>query len=115
METAVGDWRDQEAANQTIFREMNEWTEEDRDAKVGIDRLMDIYLCECSDPRCTEPISLTRAEYEDVRGVPVRFAIAVNHENPEIDCLVAENARFATVDQCYGSGARIARESDPRR
>jgi hypothetical protein len=111
----VTDWREQEATNQTIFREMNEWTEDGRDATEGIDRPMDIYLCECSDRRCTEPISLTRTEYEAIRAVPVRFAIAVNHENPEIDRVVAENARFATVEKFYGTSARIARDADPRR
>jgi hypothetical protein len=76
---------------------------------------MDVYLCECSDRLCTEPISLTRAEYEAIRAVAVRFAIALNHENPEIDKLLFENERFATVEKFYGVGAQIARATDPRR
>jgi hypothetical protein len=111
----VPDWRDQEAMNETIFREMNEWTEEANDARLGTDRPIDVYLCECSDRGCTNPISLTRHEYEAVRAVAVRFAIALDHENPEIDRVVSENERFATVDKFYGSPARIARDSDPRR
>jgi hypothetical protein len=75
---------------------------------------MDVYLCECSDRRCTDPIRLTRGEYEAVRAVPVRFAIVVNHENPEIDRVLFENPRFATVEQFYGAGARIARATNPR-
>ena len=55
----MSDWRDQEAANQTIFREMNEWTEERNDERVGIGPRVDAYLCECSDRRCTEPILLS--------------------------------------------------------
>ena len=109
------DWWDQQARNQTVSREMNEWTEEANDARLGLDRPMDTYLCECSDARCTEPIHLTRGEYEEVRSVAVRFAIAINHENPEIDRLVVENERFATVDKFFGSGSRIARETNPRR
>jgi hypothetical protein len=108
-------WREQEATNETVFRDMNEWTEEASDARFGIDRHMDTYLCECSDPRCSLAINLTRGEYEAIRSVPVRFAIAVNHENPEIDLVVAENARFATVDKSFGMGARIAWSTDPRR
>ena len=38
-----------EATNQTIFREMNEWKEEATDARLGIDRPFDTYICECSD------------------------------------------------------------------
>jgi hypothetical protein len=111
----MSDWREQEATNETVFREMNEWSEEESDARYGIDRSMDHYLCECSDRRCTQSISLTRTEYEAIRAVPVRFAIALNHENPEIDRVLRENKRFATVEKFYGSGAKIARATNPRR
>lgn len=113
--TAEPDWLAQEATNGTIFREMNEWTEEANDARLGTERSADNYLCECSDPRCTEPISMTRREYEEIRAVAVRFAIAVNHENPEADRVLFENRRFATIEKFYGVGARIARATDPRR
>jgi hypothetical protein len=111
----MSEYLEQEAENETIFRDMNEWTQEANDAGDRAGRSMEIYLCECSDRRCTEPISLTRAEYEVVRAVPVRFAIALNHENPEIDKVLFENERFATVEKFYGAGARIARATDPRR
>jgi hypothetical protein len=71
-------WRDQEAANETIVREMNEWTEEVADARrLGTGgHPMETYLCECSDRTCAEPISLNRREYESIRSVSVRSAIA---------------------------------------
>lgn len=109
------DYREQEARNETVFREMNEWTEEGNDARSGAHNAMDTYVCECSDRRCTDPISLTRAEYEAIRAEPVRFAIALNHENPEIDTVLFENDRFATVEKFYGAGAKLARATDPRR
>jgi hypothetical protein len=112
----VTNWLEEEAINETIFREMNEWSEEANDARLGTGRsFYDAYLCECSDRRCTEPIMLSRPEYESIRSVPVRFAIALNHENPEIDKVLFENLRFATVEKFYGTGAAIARASDPRR
>ena len=111
----MSDWREQEARNETVSREMNEWTEEANDARLGWDRSIDTYLCECSDASCTDPIRLTRPEYESVRAVAIRFAIAPKHENPEIDRLVTENDRFATVDKFYGIGRRIARATNPRR
>ncbi len=109
------DWRDKEARNETVFREMNEWAVDHRDWGAGTDRGADTYLCECSDTRCTDPITLTRPEYEAVRAVAVHFAIALNHENPEIDQVISENERYTVVEKFDGSGARIARESDPRR
>ena len=109
------DWRELEATNETIFRSMNEWAKDRNDERRGPHRPMDSYLCECSDRRCSDPIRLTRSEYESVRAAPgIRFAIALNHENPEIDLVLSENLRFATVEK-YGAGARIARASDPRR
>jgi hypothetical protein len=108
------DWRDQEAKNEAIFREMNEWTEEANDAGLSTDLAENWYLCECSDRGCTEPISLTRAEYEAIRSIPVRFAIALNHENPESDRVLFENTRYATVEKIFGSGRQIARATDPR-
>ena len=108
------DWREQEVVNETVFREMNEWPREENGPDGGLGAL-EHSLCECSDRRCTDVIVLSRPEYESVRSVSIRFALAVNHENPEIDHVVRENARFATVEKFYGTGTRIARQTDPRR
>jgi hypothetical protein len=109
------DWRDQEATNETIFREMNEWTAEDRDSASVTRRSLGTYLCECGDGRCTDPISLTRSEYEAIRAVPVRFAIALNHENPEVDSVSYETERYAAVHKIHRLAVRTARDTDPRR
>jgi len=101
--------------NQITSREMNEWTEETIDSRPHLLGLLESYVCECSDAACSDPIRLTRAEYEDVRAVPVRFAISLDHEDPESDVVVSENDRFAIVDKFYGAGMRTARSTDPRR
>ncbi|HEY7282668.1 MAG TPA: hypothetical protein VID47_13860 [Actinomycetota bacterium] len=111
----VLDWRIQEATNQTIFREMNEWTSEDDDGPEADAHGWDVYLCECGDGTCTDPIMLTRIEYEAVRSEPTRFAIALNHENPELDSVLVEFERYTVVDKSFGLAARLARASDPRR
>ena len=112
---AMVDWRSDEATNQTIFREMNEWTVDDADGREGEQPETVLYLCECGDATCTDPIELSRTEYEAVRSVPVRFAIAVNHENPEVDLLVSESKRYSVVDKIFGAPARIALATDPRK
>ena len=111
----LSDWREQAARNETISRDMNEWAEEAIDSRPHALGLLETYLCECSEGACTEPIQLMRQEYEDVRAVAVRFAIALNHENPEIDRVVSENDRFAVVDKFHGMGKKIARATNPRR
>jgi hypothetical protein len=109
------DWRMAEARNETIFRDLNEWTKEDEDGHGEGGRGLDIYLCECGDGTCTMPLLLTPAEYEAVRREPTRFAIALNHENPELDSVIVEYERYTIVDKMFGPGARMARASDPRR
>ena len=59
-------------------------------------------------------VSLTRREYEAVRADGLRFIIAVNHENPELDRLVAAHERYSIVAKLPGEPARIALDSDPR-
>ena len=79
----------------------------------GIDhRILDMYLCECSDGRCTEPISLTRRSTNPSGPCPSGSRSRLNNENPEIDRVLFENTRFATVEKFYGAGAKIARATD---
>ena len=38
------------------------------------------FLCECRDPHCFAPISLTLKEYEQVRSDPRRYLTIPGHE-----------------------------------
>jgi hypothetical protein len=109
----VDEWLRDEAINQTRFRTVNESIETTTDA-LAVREAFDVYVCECGDGACSAPIRLTRAEYESVRGESTHFAIAVDHENPEIDRLVSENGRYAVVQKAFAMAMRIARETDPR-
>ena len=107
-------WRDQEVRTESRSRDRNEWIAETRGA-VALEREeVELYVCECSDPDCRARIGLTRVEYEAVRGYPTRFAIATDHENPEVDQLMSEGDRFTVVQKIAGSAARIARQTDRR-
>jgi hypothetical protein len=110
----MSDYRREEAINETRSRQTNEWIQEAND-KFGAENLMDEYRCECSDGQCVGVVSLTRPEYEAVRADGLRFFIALNHENPEIDRLVASHERYSIVAKLPGEPARIALDSDPRR
>lgn len=107
-------WRDQEVRNESHARDRNEWIVQTRGAVALEHEAIEVYVCECSDPACRAQIGLTRPEYEDVRGYPTRFAIATDHENPEVDQLVSEGGRFTVVQKVAGHAARIARETDRR-
>jgi hypothetical protein len=110
----VSDWREQEVRNESRSRDRNEWIAETRGAVALEHEIEEDFVCECSDAACRSRIHLTRLEYEAVRGYPTRFAIATDHENPEVDQLVSEGVRFTIVQKIAGAAARIARETDHR-
>ena len=102
--------RDRLVRNEALFREVNERVRDvgDRVAAETID-----FLCECGDASCTEPISLTREDYEAVRSDPLLFAVKPRHEILEVETVIAERHGFIVVRKHENEGA-IAKESDPR-
>ena len=105
-------WREREALNEARFRNQNEWIET-ASTSFGAD-LLTSFVCECGDGTCMQTIELTRAEYESVRSGSTRFAVVLNHENPEAEEVISECPRFAVIDKVQGWGLRIARDTDPR-
>ncbi|HLA93639.1 MAG TPA: hypothetical protein VJO36_08900 [Actinomycetota bacterium] len=110
----MSDWTDQEVRNEARSRDRNEWIEDIRGGAPDDEGVTEAYVCECGDGACRERISLTRPEYEAVRGYATRFAIAIDHENPEIDQVVSEGRRFSVVQKIAGRPARIARQTSLR-
>ena len=107
------DWREQEVRNETQSREINEWIEQSNDTRGA--GPTNPYICECSDEACASTISLTHTEYEEVRAHGTFFAIALDHESPDLDLLVSERVDFTIVRKLPGLPARLAFASDPRR
>jgi hypothetical protein len=109
----VTDWRDVAARHRTLVRDANERISADSETVSQPDATGSFY-CECDDPTCHEMVSLTGREYGSVRASPTRFVITTNHEDPEVEHLLSENARFAIVETLPGTSSRIALRSDPR-
>jgi hypothetical protein len=108
----VADWREREVGNETLARAINEIEDANLEHPGG--SATNRYVCECSDASCMATIRLTQEEYEQVRAHGAHFAIALDHENPELDLVVAEHDGFAVVRKLPGFPARLARASDPR-
>jgi hypothetical protein len=106
-------WREQEARNEVLFRDQNEWIDS-ASRSFGVGGLT-AFVCECGDVDCMDPIQMTKLEYESVRSESTHFALALNHENPEMEHVVTEFARYAVVQKIDEFAVRLARESDPRR
>lgn len=107
--------REIEARRQARTRDVNEWIE-DVSVSMGLGPGSEIltFRCECGDRRCRYAIDLTCAEYEAVRRYATRFAIVLNHENPETDGVVAEYERYAVVEKLVGDASREARRGGRR-
>ncbi|HEY3922263.1 MAG TPA: hypothetical protein VGL76_09130 [Gaiellaceae bacterium] len=99
------------AKNEAFFREVNERINDVAEGMLGEQAYT--FICECSDPKCTERISLTRVEYEEVRAKPARFVIARGHTAPEIEHVVEHEGDHVVVEK-LGLAGRIAARLDPR-
>jgi hypothetical protein len=108
----MSDWREQEVENETRSRDINERIDESNESEAGT---TEPFVCECSDDTCTSLIDLTHVEYEEVRAHGTYFAIATDHESPDLDLMVSERTGFAIIRKLPGLPARIANASDPRR
>src|SRR4051812_39798587 len=86
--------------NEKVFRRANERLRGDW-ARLGIEQEADaLFLCECGDAACREPIRIPIAMYEEVRSDPEAFLIAPGHEDDEVEDVdddVDEQGRFAVV------------------
>jgi hypothetical protein len=94
------------AMNEALFRDVNERIREISDAFDQKDATYD-FLCECSDPGCTERVVLTRAEYEDVRSDSTRFVVAKGHALHEVESVV-KRAKDHVVVEKEGAAADVA-------
>ena len=103
----MNDWRVEEVRNETRSRDINEWIEEDNEGPESGPR--STYVCECSDGACRSRITLTHLEYEEIRADGTWFAIATNHESPDLDTLISERIGFAIVRKLPGMPARLAK------
>jgi hypothetical protein len=101
------------AKTQALFREVNERIESLNEHFSRIVPMGD-WICECGDPACFDPISLTFDEYEAIRAHPARFPVLPGHELPEVEEVVEANERYLVVEK-RGSAKALAIAHDPRK
>lgn len=99
--------------NEAVFREVNERV---RDVQEKFDvhaHSLDL-ICECGDPNCSERISMSVAEYEQVRADALQFAIAPGHEDATVEVVIAREKTYDLVRKRPGeAAAEIAADTDP--
>ena len=105
-------WRSEQAKEQARRRYTNESIEHSVQSTGR--GPADMFFCECGDTRCDGTLTVTIQEYESVRKRPNRFLIVLNHENPEVECVISESDRFAVVETLLGEASKVALRTDPR-
>jgi hypothetical protein len=100
--------------NEAVFREVNERLRGLNEAFGTITEKMEI-VCECADPGCTERITMSVAEYEELRSEPDRFAVVPGHAVPtDVEEVVAHGTGWEMVRKRPGGPAELARETTGR-
>jgi hypothetical protein len=100
--------KDRFARNEAIFREVNERVADVSDSQAR----MTNFLCECGNIDCVEEISLTDAEYVELRSNSATFAVAPGHTIEDVETVVKEADRFHVVEK-HPREAAIAEATDP--
>jgi hypothetical protein len=102
------------ARNQATYRNVNERIEELNQSLGEILDVGGMWICECADEACTEPMQMTPQAYEQLRAHPNRFAVLRGHVYPEVERVVEEHDGYVVVEK-LGAGASFAVAHDPRR
>lgn len=99
--------------NEAVFREVNERIE-------GLAETFDLtsepldFVCECGDAGCVQRITMSHAEYEQLRSDPHQFAVHPGHELPEVETVVDKRKGYDVVSKDSGVPEQVAEQTDPR-
>jgi hypothetical protein len=100
------------AANEALFREVNEQREELNSDGARQERFE--VICECGSGSCSERISVRINDYELVRSHSAWFIVKPGHEIEDVEYVVQWHEAFNVVEKKAGRAAELAREADPR-
>jgi len=96
----MGDARaDRIAENEDGFRHLNE--------QLGV---RGVFVCECGDATCREPIQMSREDYQSIRRNDRLFFVKPGHEKPDAETVIERGKDWYVVekrpdvDHIVGSG-----------
>lgn len=100
--------------NEAVFREVNERIEGLAATFQLSQDPLDL-VCECGDATCVRRVSMSRAEYEELRSESRHFAVHPGHEIPDVETVVATRTGYSVVSKDEGVPEQVAEQTDPRR
>lgn len=99
--------------NEAVFRQVNERIEDMAETFQPSAGTLDL-ICECGDPECVQPITMTPAEYERLRSNAHHFAVYPGHEIEDVESIVERHERYEIVAKTRGVPEQIAEQTDSR-
>ncbi|HZO34208.1 MAG TPA: hypothetical protein VFB17_03930 [Gaiellaceae bacterium] len=83
------------ARHQLVLREVNERISElvGNRNEIGVS----LFVCECSDPSCTDAVEISAAEYARIRADKSCFVVLPGHERPDSERVVENTGHFVVV------------------
>lgn len=105
------DDHERRASTEALFRDVNERIAE---SAQRFDARSTEFVCECSDPSCTDRVEATLDEYEDVRSDGAKFLLVPGHEDPSIERVVASTGRFRIVEKVQRRVRSVVMRLNPR-
>ena len=100
------------AANEALFREVNEQREQLTAGGARQERFE--VICECGSGSCSDPISVRIIDYEMVRSHSAWFIVKPGHQIEDVENVVEWHEAFYVVEKRAGNAAVLAEELDPR-
>lgn len=99
------------ARTESAFREVNEAIAK---TAARFDGSEADFVCECADPGCAHRVTADLDAYEEIRADPTHFLVALGHEVPEIERVVARRGGYEVVEKVGRTVARIVSALNPR-
>ena len=102
------------AANQTLFREINERVKE-LNERFSLVIPLGEWICECANDTCTDRVAMSTEEYEKIRSDGARFFVAPSDEHvwADVERVTDRNNRYWIVEK-IGHAGELAKSADPR-
>ncbi len=102
------------AANEAVFREVNERIEElQRRFSAAEHDLLQV-VCECDRLDCMTHLTVSVSTYENVRTDPASFLVTPGHEDPSVEDVVDSGGDYLIVRKHAGEPRQVAANTDPR-
>jgi hypothetical protein len=87
------------AKNEQAFKEHNERRAEIEAQGALDDEELIPFVCECDDPECAKPVSISLVAYERAVAPVDRFVVRPGHEDPTVEQVVESHERFLIVSK----------------